>query len=347
MAATLNDKLNNAKQTNTIVCTKTGISLVICSDSKGIDTLNALLKAGKLTAGVNPGNIFLSEDERAKLKAAKQWNGSNYRWAARKASGWVQYDGWTIGQHNIAILKDAGFEADKATRSKGQVRNRQYVPSGTTAFKSPKETDAIVAPSGPLFGGSNSPKETVQPSPKETVCDAPKETASYPFKEGKEGIAPYPFQGLELGKHGGHQSYVSRMMKDVALTQGQAKALWAEARRHYSRLSKGETSELADPSALLRSKKMSMSMESKGLIYGDQPKAETWVSQVERSGDLTPQPEWAEKHYAETAAPKEPKAHSSEGTTVPVKPEALIAFLSGMEGAIVVGFADGNALVAL
>ena len=85
-----------------------------------------------------------------------------------------------------------------------------------------------------------------------------------------------------------------------------------------------------------------MSRESRTLIYGGQPKAETWVSQVERSGDLTPQPK------AETiVAPKEPKAQGSEGTTVKVKPEALAAFLSGMEGAIVVGFADGNALVSL
>ena len=335
MTATLNQK--------TIHCAKTGISLVNISDSKGINTLNALLKEGRLKAGNNAGNIFLSEDERAKLKAAKQWNGTNYRWCYRDKTGaWHQFEGWTIGQHNIAVLKDAGFEADKSTLSKGQVFRRQYVPIGTTGKPAPKEPTATVALSGPLFGGSNPPKETVQSSPKETVCDAPKETASYPFKEGKEGIAPYPFQGLELGKHGGHQSYVSRMMKDAALTQGQAKALWAEARRHYSRLSKGETSELADPSALLRSKGIAMSRESKGLIYGNQPKAETWVSQVERSADLTPEPK------AETAAaPKEPKAQSSEGTTVKVKPEALAAFLSGMEGATVIGFADGNVIVTL
>ena len=330
MAATL--------KTQTIHCAKTGISLVNISDSEGIDTLNALLTAGKLKAGCHNGNIFLSEDERAKLLAAKQWNGSNYRWAWRSKTGdWVQYEGWTIGQHNDTVLKDAGIESDKATRSKGQVRNRQYVPIGTTGKPAPKEPITTAALSGPLFGGSNPPKETVQSSPKETVCDAPKEPKAM---DGE--IAAYPLQGLELGKQGGHQSYVSRMMNDAGLTQGQAKALWAEARRHFSRLSKGETSELGDPSAVLRTAGIAMSRESRTLSYGEQPKAETWVSQVERSGDLTPQPK------AETiAAPKEPKVHSSEGTTVPVKPEALAAFLSGMDGAVVVGFADGNALVSL
>ena len=322
----------------TIHCAKTGISLVNCSDSKGIDTLNALLKEGRLKAGNNAGNIFLSEDERAKLKAAKQWNGTNFRWCYRDKSGaWHQFEGWTIGQHNIQVLKDLGFEADKTTLSKGQVFRRQYVPIGTVEKKSPKETIAVRAPSGPMFGGSNPPKETVQSSPKETVCDAPKEPKWEPKAMDGE-IAAYPLQGLELGKQGGHQSYVSRMMSDCGLTQGQAKALWAEARRHFSRLSKGETSELGDPSAVLRTAGISMSRESRTLIYGDQPKAETLVEQFDT---------WVQPKAETIAAPKEPKVHSSEGTTVPVKPEALAAFLSGMEGAVVVGFADGNALVSL
>tara|TARA_Y100000034_G_scaffold87655_1_gene105114 strand:+ start:712 stop:1638 length:927 start_codon:yes stop_codon:yes gene_type:complete len=308
MAATLNEQ--------TIHCAKTGISLVNISDSEGIITLNALLTAGKLMAGCHNGNIFLSEDERAKLLAAKQWNGSHYRWAWRSKTGdWVQYEGWTIGQHNDAVLKDAGIESDKATRSKGQVRNRQYVPIGTTGKPAPKEPITTAALSGPLFGGSNSPKETVQASPKETVNSTPK---------GKAHQDIWPKPDIEFGKQGGFQIYVSRMVAEFKLTKGQGKALWAEGRRVCAQRAKGNLEAmLQDPSALLRSKKMSMSRESRTLIYWDQPKAET------------------------VAAPKEPKAQGSEGTTVMVKPEALAAFLSGMEGAVIVGFAGGNAIVAL
>lgn len=331
MAATL--------KTQTIHCAKTGISLVNISDSKGIDTLNALLKEGRLKAGCHNGNIFLSEDERAKLLAAKQWNGSNYRWAWRSKTGdWVQYEGWTIGQHNNAVLKDAGIESDSSTRSKGQVHNRQYVPIGTTGKPAPKEPITTVALSGPLFGGSNPPKETVKPSPKETVCDAPKETVNSTPK-GTAHLDIWPKPDIEFGKQGGFQIYVSRMVAEFKLTPGQGKALWAEGRRVCAQRARGNLEAmLQDPSAVLQSKNMSMSMQSKGLVYGVQPKAETLIEQFDT---------WVQPKAETIAAPKEPKVHSSEGTTVPVKPEALAAFLLGMEGATVVGFADGNVIVTL
>ena len=106
---------------NAIHCVKTGLAIVSFADPNALAQLNQAIKDGKVDCGTAVGRILIAEGIRPE-------GSKNFRWKqySRTQSKWLVFTGGKIGEHNESVLKDNGFTADPATRSKGTVGNRQY-----------------------------------------------------------------------------------------------------------------------------------------------------------------------------------------------------------------------------
>lgn len=214
---------------NTIHCVKTGIALVtLVGDGKtvGIDTLNALLTSGKFEAGNHPGHIKLSKAEMSIVEDRCGAKLPRHRWAAynRTTNEWTQYAGWTIGQHNEAVLESFGFNADPSTLSKGQAYRRQYGVFDKPEPKAAKQSKADVAASI-VYGSEGTVPEIVSVLAEPVTVVPPGMNAMDVIQA---GLAPTKGE-LTAGK-GSYVKYKKRAMA-MGATSKQATELWNAGRK--------------------------------------------------------------------------------------------------------------------
>lgn len=207
---------------NTLHCVKTGIALVtLVGDGKtvGIDTLNALLTSGKFEAGNHPGHIKLSKAEMSAVEAKHGEKLPRHRWAAynRTTNEWTQYAGWTIGQHNEAVLAAFGFNADPSTLSKGQVFRRQYGVFAKPEPKVAKQGKADVAASI-VYGSGGTVSEAVA-----------EREAEYSYWI-ETSMELQPTEGELTAGKGSYVKYKKRAMA-MGASSKQATELWNAGRR--------------------------------------------------------------------------------------------------------------------
>ena len=146
---------------NAIHCVKTGLAIVSFADPNALAQLNQAIKDGKVECGTAIGRILIAEGIRPE-------GSKNFRWKqySRSKSQWLVFTGGKIGDHNESVLKDNGFTADPATRSKGTVGNRQY---GVFAeAKKPAQEQS----SGTFLGG-NEVTESNPIAKADTQCPQP------------------------------------------------------------------------------------------------------------------------------------------------------------------------------
>jgi len=182
---------------NTIHCVKTGLPLVSFADSNALAKLNAGIKSGTIECGTAVGRILIAEGSRPV-------GSKNYRWKqySRKQGQWLVFTGGKIGDHNEAVLKDNGFSADPATRSKGTVGNRQY-------------------------GVYNEPKAVKQPSTMTTFLGGNEVTEEEPIVE-TPTLCPLP-SPTEMQGTGSYGKYVGKC-KSLGFNRQDANDAWRAAK---------------------------------------------------------------------------------------------------------------------
>lgn len=196
---------------NMLHCVRTGLPLGRLPE--GLDTVNNALTGGKYTAGMHTGHIRASDTTIEALKA-KGVPLKRYWWATDTAK--------RIAAHNEATLQQHGFTADPSTKTKGQLRNRQY---GVYAEPQPTVVENVDV-MGILAGMTVVPDvdlSTLERKPVEPTVPAivmPKPPAN---------VMP---STTELSVKGGFMKYRSRASK-AGMTMEAAKAAWASARDAY------------------------------------------------------------------------------------------------------------------
>ena len=126
---------------NAIHCVKTG--LMVAKLPEQLDLLNDCLSSGKLEAGMHVGHIRISQSLRDAQNAKLIASGGNklkaYFWGTAGSNTTAR----RIAVHNEAMLQQHGWTADPSTKTKGQLRNRQY---GVYAEPQPTVVEALVPP---------------------------------------------------------------------------------------------------------------------------------------------------------------------------------------------------------
>lgn len=193
---------------NAIHCVKTGLAIVSFADPNALAQLNQAIKDGKVECGTAIGRILIEEGLRP--------NGSkNFRWKqySRSKSQWLVFTGGKIGEHNESVLKDNGFTADPATRSKGTVGNRQY---GVFAeAKKPAQEQS----SGTFLGGN---KVTVTPEDTEALVE------SLLASKYHAGTCPLP-NAIEMQGVGSYGRWKTHC-KSLGFSQEEANHAWKAAK---------------------------------------------------------------------------------------------------------------------
>ena len=301
-------------QTNTIHCTKTGLALFgIDNAEQGIARLNDLLKQGILNAGRHIAKLFLSEQQRDTLKSQGTWNGKTFGWCRMQRDGtWKQYQGWTIGQHNEAVLNAFGIVAEVGTLGVKSCDGRRYCKAGSDkdpAIAKPKAKPKapVVTNNVPLFGGSAKTETVLQ------TVEVPTQATSQETPKG----SPWPVD--EMGTHGGFVKHQSRVGKQWDLTKGQAKVLW-------NLWKDTEGVDVGCPVLALRKAKQAGSA--------------TFAMLCKEAG-LSPK-----VHQVPT--PAKPKAvQSPTGTTVKVHKDLFAQMMETLDNPRVVGFDGDDVVIAL
>ena len=196
---------------NMLHCVRTGLPLGRLPEE--LDEVNKGLTSGKFTAGMHTGHLRCSDTSLEVLKA-KGVPLKRYWWATDTAK--------RIAAHNEATLQQHGFTADPSTKTKGQLRNRQY---GVYAEPQPTVVENVDV-MGILAGMTVVPDvdlSTLERKPVEPTVPAivmPKPPAN---------VMP---STTELSVKGGFMKYRSRASK-AGMTMEAAKAAWASARDAY------------------------------------------------------------------------------------------------------------------
>lgn len=191
---------------NAIHCVKTGLAIVSFADPNALAQLNQAIKDGKVECGTAVGRILIAEGSRPE-------GSKNFRWKqySRSKSQWLVFTGGKIGEHNESVLKDNGFTADPATRSKGTVGNRQY---GVFAeAKKPAQEQS----SGTFLGGN---KVTVTPN----LTTLDKALRSLGER------CPLP-NAIEMQGAGSYGKWVSKC-KSLGFDRNDANTAWRKAKAH-------------------------------------------------------------------------------------------------------------------
>ena len=118
---------------NMLHCVRTGLPLGRVPGQ--LTVVNQALTSGKYTAGMHVGHIRASDTTIEALKT-KGVSLKRYYWGKKDANNTAR----RIAAHNEATLNQHGFTADPATKTKGQLLNRQY---GVYAAPEPKVASTI------------------------------------------------------------------------------------------------------------------------------------------------------------------------------------------------------------
>ena len=213
---------------NMLHCVRTGLPLGRIPEQ--LDTVNQALTSGKYTAGMHVGHIRASDTTIEALKA-KGASLKRYYWGKKDANNTAR----RIATHNEATLQQHGFTADPATKTKGQLLNRQYgvyaapepkvIPevvdllSGMTIVpdvdlstleREPVKPPAIVMPKAPAW--MDKPSTTVLPTTTELTT------------KGSSGWATYRSRAMRAGME---KSTISAAWKGARSKMAQPKAVKA------------------------------------------------------------------------------------------------------------------------